>query len=94
VSHEVLYRCSARAGEVRLRHYRIDRDHSNAFTVWQGMGSPKQPTPEQYARLEKAGMLAPLGEPETLRVDDAKVTLRLKLPRQAVSLLVLEWGKQ
>ena len=83
-----------RAGEVRLRHYRIDRDRSNAFTAWQEMGSPKQPTPEQYARLEKAGKLAPLGDPETVRVKDAKVTLRLKLPRQAVSLLVLEWAKQ
>jgi xylan 1,4-beta-xylosidase len=82
-----------RSGEVRLRHYRIDRDHSNAFTAWQEMGSPKQPTPEQYARLEKAGKLALLGEPEAVRVDDAKVSLRLKLPRQAVSLLVLEWGK-
>jgi xylan 1,4-beta-xylosidase len=75
---------------VRLQHYRIDRDHSNAYTAWQGLGSPQQPTPEQYAQLEKAGRLALLAEPETLRVEGAKVALRLDLPRQAVSLLVLE----
>jgi xylan 1,4-beta-xylosidase len=83
-----------RTGEVRLQHYRIDRDHSNAFTAWQGMGSPQKPTPEQYAQLEKAGRLTLLSEPETLRVEDAKVALRLNLPRQAVSLLVLEGGKK
>jgi xylan 1,4-beta-xylosidase len=83
-----------RTGEVRLQHYRIDRDHSNAFTAWQGMGSPQKPTPEQYAQLEKAGRLTLLSEPETLKVADARVALRLNLPRQAVSLLVLEWGKK
>jgi xylan 1,4-beta-xylosidase len=84
----------ARAGEARFRHYRIDRDHSNAFTVWQKMGSPKEPTAEQYAELQKAGRLAQLGDPETLRVEDGKATVRLKLPRQGVSLLVLEWAKE
>jgi xylan 1,4-beta-xylosidase len=90
----VLSGLPVRAGEVRCRHYRIDHDHSNAFTAWQKMGSPKEPTAEQYAQLEKAGRLTSLGEPEALRVEDAKLTLRFPLPRQAVSLVVLEWGKQ
>jgi len=80
-----------RAGAARLRHFRIDGEHSNAFTAWQRLGSPQQLTPEQYAQLEKAGQLAAMGAPETVRVKDAKATVRLKLPRQAVSLLVLEW---
>jgi xylan 1,4-beta-xylosidase len=82
-----------RAGDVRLRHYRIDHDHSNAYTAWQKLGSPKEPTAEQYAQLEKAGRLVLLGEPETLRAEDAKLALRFALPRQAVSLVVFEWGK-
>jgi xylan 1,4-beta-xylosidase len=90
----VLSGLSQPTGAARLRHYRIDRDHSNAFTAWQRLGSPQQPTPEQYAQLEKAGRLTLLREPETLRVEDAKVALRLNLPRQAVSLLVLEWGQK
>src|SRR3954447_9587991 len=36
---------------VLLRHYRIDSDHSNAYTVWKALGSPESPTPEQYAQL-------------------------------------------
>lgn len=83
-----------RRGAARLEHYRIDHDHSNAFTTWQRMGAPPQPTPEQYAQLEKAGQLTPMGAPETIRVKDAAATVQLKLPRQAVSLLVLEWGTQ
>ena len=40
--------------KVLLEHYRIDQNHSNAFTVWQAMGSPQSPTPEQYAQLRAA----------------------------------------
>jgi xylan 1,4-beta-xylosidase len=78
-------------GTARLEHFRIDADHSNAFTAWQRMGSPQQPTPEQYAQLEKAGQLAALETPNTVAVTEGKVTLKFKLPRQAVSLLSLTW---
>ena len=45
------------------------------------------------AQLERAGQLTPLGAPETIQVKENAATVRLKLPRQAVSLLVLE-GKR
>jgi xylan 1,4-beta-xylosidase len=79
------------AAGASLRHYRIDRDHSNAYTAWLAMGSPQQPTAEQYAKLEQAGRLAELGEPTPLRVENGCALIRATLPRQAVSLLVLEW---
>jgi xylan 1,4-beta-xylosidase len=79
------------AGEARLQHFRIDDDHSNAFTAWKRMGSPQRPTPEQCAQLERAGRLARFGEPQKLRVHDAKTEVRLSLPRQSVSLVRLEW---
>ena len=79
------------SGDARLTHFRIDDDHSNAFTVWKRMGSPQHPTAEQYARLERAGRLAMLGEPATVRVQDAKAAVTLTLPRQAVSLVRMEW---
>jgi xylan 1,4-beta-xylosidase len=44
----------------KIEHCRIDAEHSNAYEVWKRMGSPQQPTPEQYAQLEAAGQLAPL----------------------------------
>ncbi len=80
-----------RSGKTRMRQYRIDADHSNAFTAWQKMGSPSNPSPQQYAQLEKAGQLAAMGTPETILVRNAAAALHLTLPRQAVSLLVFEW---
>jgi xylan 1,4-beta-xylosidase len=74
-----------------MRHFRIDQEHSDAYAVWRQMGSPEKPTPEQYAKLEQAGKLAPLGAAETVSVRDGQAMVRFALPRQAVSLLEFEW---
>jgi len=76
---------------VLLQHYRIDEHRSNAYTVWKAMGSPQQPTPEQYAKLKEAGQLQLLDSPRWLDVADGKVTIATELPRQATSLMHLEW---
>jgi xylan 1,4-beta-xylosidase len=76
---------------VRVEHFRIDDDHSNAFTAWKAMGSPQQPTPEQQAHLEAAGQLQLLGSPEWRDVKAAKLTVTFALPRQAVSLVRISW---
>jgi xylan 1,4-beta-xylosidase len=79
-------------GKAKLQHYRIDTDHSNAYTVWKAMGSPATPTAAQYAQLEKASELTLLRDaPAGVDVADGRATLRFTLPRQAVSLLVVEW---
>jgi xylan 1,4-beta-xylosidase len=54
------------------------------------MGSPRQPTPDQYAELIRCGQLGLLESPHWLRADEGKMTLHVSLPRQAVSLLRLE----
>jgi xylan 1,4-beta-xylosidase len=76
---------------VLLRHYRIDRDHSNAYTVWKAIGSPQKPTPEQYARLEAAGQLELFESPRWLWNEGGKVEIGFTLPRQGVSLVQLSW---
>ena len=81
----------ATAGRVQLRHYRIDRDHSNAYAVWKQMGSPQNPTPEQYARLEAAGQLQLLDSPRWLASESGQVELSFALPRPAVSLVQVTW---
>jgi xylan 1,4-beta-xylosidase len=78
-------------GEGKLQHFRIDDEHSNAFAEWKRLGSPQEPTSEQYAQLERAGQLGTFGASESVRVEDGKVTLKFELPRQAVSLLQLTW---
>jgi xylan 1,4-beta-xylosidase len=81
----------ATAHRVLQRHYRIDHDHSNAYTVWKQLGSPQNPTPEQYTQLEAAGQLQLLGSPAWLRPEKGKVDLSFTLPRQAVSLVQVNW---
>ncbi len=74
-----------------LRHSRIDARHSNAFEAWKALGSPPQPTPDQYAQLQKSGQLALLEPPKTIRLADGAAQIPITLPRQAVSLIEIEW---
>ena len=76
---------------VLLEHYRLDDTHSNAYTVWQGMGSPQHPTAKQYVELQAAGQLQMLTSPAWLDVKDGQVVVSTSLPRQGSSLLHLKW---
>lgn len=76
---------------VLLEHYRIDQTHSNAYTVWQHMGSPQKPTSQQYAELQAAGQLQLLTSPVWLDVMHGQVTISTALPRESISLLHLTW---
>jgi xylan 1,4-beta-xylosidase len=79
------------AKRVMLIHYRIDQEHSNSYVAWKKMGSPKTPSPEQYAELEKAGHLQMIGSPEWINTSNGNATIKMSLPRQGVSLLKFEW---
>ena len=78
-------------GEARLQHYRIDESHSNSYAAWKRMGSPIAPDERQYAQLEAAGKLAAMEAPAAIPIDAGRASLAFALPRQAVSLIVLEW---
>jgi xylan 1,4-beta-xylosidase len=79
-------------GEARLTHYRIDEAHSNAYAEWKRMGSPVAPSEQQYAALPEASRFAPLRDaPARIAIRDGSASLRFDLPRQGVSLLVLDW---
>jgi xylan 1,4-beta-xylosidase len=70
-----------------LHHYRIDERHSNSYSLWKQMGSPQQPTAEQYMELEQAGQLELLEAPEWMNADKGNIVIHIELPRQGVSLL-------
>jgi xylan 1,4-beta-xylosidase len=79
------------ARQARLTHYRIDDQHSNAYTAWQKIGSPAKPSAKQQEELQKASKLTKLEEPRTVDMRDGQFTLRFAMPRQALSLVRLEW---
>jgi xylan 1,4-beta-xylosidase len=76
---------------VRVEHFRIDDEHSNAYTAWKQMGSPQKPTHEQQGRLEAAGQLELLTSPEWHTVKSGEMALDFALPRHGVSLVRVSW---
>ena len=76
----------------KLTRFQIDQTHSNAYAEWQRLGSPGAPNETQYEQLKKAGQLASVADsPASIAIKDGKAQLELTLPRQAVTLLVVEW---
>lgn len=80
-----------KAANVTLTQYLVDATHSNSYEVWKKMGSPQNPTKEQIATLEKAGMLETVGKPQKLSVKNGNLTINTSLARQGVALLKLDW---
>lgn len=75
--------------EAMLVHYRIDKDHTNPYSLWQNMGEPKEPTAEQIAQMRRVQELTLLEEPKRVQVRDGRLTLDFLLPMPGVSLLLL-----
>ena len=74
-----------------VEHFRVDSSHSNAFAVWQALGSPQTPAPAQYEELQKAGQLQMLNSPAWAAIEQGTVRLHFALPRQGLSLVRISW---
>lgn len=79
------------ARQVRLSHFRVDNDTSNSYSAWKRMGAPANPTTAQIAELRKASELAQVGATSTVKTLDGKALVKMQLPRQAVSLVILSY---
>jgi xylan 1,4-beta-xylosidase len=77
------------AGTYRLRHLRIDAEHSNSYTVWQSLGSPQDPTPDQLATITQRQGLEEY-EPQRSVTSDGTLTVEVSLPLPSASLVILE----
>jgi len=90
-SHEVDLRIAAPGHEAYLiSHYRIDRGHSNAYSVWKSLGSPVLPDEEQFSAIRARQELELLEPPRTLPAREGTVRLSFRLGPHAVSLILLE----
>jgi xylan 1,4-beta-xylosidase len=81
----------ANISQAQLEHFRIDSNHSNAYTAWKEMGSPQSPTPRQYEQIEAAGQLQLLASPSFIHIEKGAAHLQFTLPRQGLSLLRIHW---
>jgi xylan 1,4-beta-xylosidase len=74
----------------RLRHRRVDREHSNLAATWEAMGGGAWPTDEQWVALRAANRLEEL-EPERLvEANEGALGFEIDLPMPAISLLELQ----
>ena len=74
-----------------LEHWQVDHDHSNAYTAWQSMGSPSNPTADQDRRLKAAGQLELFESPRWVAVAGDAIELTFFEPSQGMTLLNLTW---
>jgi xylan 1,4-beta-xylosidase len=81
----------ASAHRLLLHHYRIDNEHSNAYTLWQKLGNPEHPSEAEYRELEAAGQLQTLSSPRWIDARSGGAELEFSLPLQAISLVELGW---
>src|ERR671932_561597 len=77
------------AQELVLRHYRIDRSHSNAYPEWVRQGKPMYPAPGQQAAIQARAGLELVEPPRRLTLTAGKVQVTFTLPVHSISLLVL-----
>jgi len=69
-----------------LRHWRIDEQHSNAYTIFRQLGRPSPPTPPQSAQIKKRMGLEQLEPSRTVTIR-GKLQVQFDLPCNAVSLV-------
>jgi xylan 1,4-beta-xylosidase len=80
------------SASARIRHWRIDADHSNSHTAWQAAGAPQDPSEGQLQAIKDRQGLE-LFEPERDQsVHDGALELRLRLPLPSVSLFEIRAG--
>lgn len=72
--------------EVTLKHWRIDENHSNAYTVFKELGSSGIPNPLEVDAIKERMELELLGFPKQFKMKDLN-NLSFELPCNAVSLI-------
>jgi xylan 1,4-beta-xylosidase len=77
--------------QVNVTEFRIDHEHSNAYTAWLALGSPQEPTAEQVAELRRRGGLDLIGSPRWVEANSTGMRLSETLPGESVSLFMLRW---
>ena len=75
------------SGMMRIKHYRIDAEHSNAYAEWKRQNKPDYPDEKQFAAIKARDGLE-LFEPEqTKEVRKGSLALEFLMPAHAVSLI-------
>lgn len=90
VARVTLHIAGLKPRTIQVTQWRVDADHGDAFTAWRKMGSPQSPNETQYQQLEAASVMQPQTWPAPVAVNGGTADLTFALPRQGVSLLIVQ----
>jgi xylan 1,4-beta-xylosidase len=79
------------AKQVSVSGYVVDKNHSNAYTKWQQIGSPQQPSKQQIIDLQNAGQLTRNISNQKFQTINGNLSYHFKLQGQGVALLKVSW---
>ncbi|MDP8922841.1 MAG: glycoside hydrolase, partial [Chloroflexota bacterium] len=71
----------------RVRHWRIDADHSNSHAAWQAAGAPQDPSEAQLRAIADRQGLELYEADRDEPIADGRLSLTVRLPLPSVSLL-------
>lgn len=75
---------------LKLTHYRVDENHSNAYLEWVKQGKPRYPSKDQYETIKSQDKLKII-ETITLQTNqDGTLNIHFNMPVHAISLILLE----
>lgn len=77
-------------GKVRVKHLRIDDQHSNACAEWERQGRPNYPSEGQYAAIQARSGLEYCEAPREELVHEGRLEMKFELPTHGISLLEIE----
>ncbi len=70
-----------------VRHYRIDKNYSNAYYEWLKQGSPKYPNEKQYEAINSKAELELLEPEKELEISNNRLNLKFNMPAHAISFI-------
>lgn len=74
-------------GNIIVKQYRIDSEHSNAYAEWVKQGKPKYPDEKEYAKIKAKDGLEQVGMSEKQTITEGRLKLQCSMPAHAVSLI-------
>ena len=77
-------------GPYKVTHYRIDKDHSNAYAQWVLQGRPDYPVGDQYNAIKARDGLELLCPIQELLPHDECIKMTFEMPVKSVSLITIE----
>jgi len=77
------------SGRARLEYWLIDRTHSSAYRLWQGLGAPVRPTAQQWTQIKAAAALTAGAPTEIVAITNGTFSRKYTLNTYSVAMISL-----